>query len=155
MHSASAMAYFPLSNEIAQQRNKLQEAPCKIFFDTVMDSFFLSYQTYFIHAQEPICQKWKSTALMYFPHIQAAMLQSSTIKIRHMCRAEWWINMQVFWHTEQEKIAHSAGQQVWIMHMIGNCFTKFTFFRIPWHDVEWRDQCTTSHIQLDGWTNSW
>jgi len=39
------------------------------------------------------------------------------------------------------------------MHMLDNCFTKFMFFRISWHDVERTDWCTTSHIQLtDGST---
>jgi len=73
-------------------------------FDIVEhDSFFLSYQTHFIHAQEPIRQKWKSIALMYFPHVQAAMLESSTTRSKYVCTAEWWINMQVFWHTEQKE----------------------------------------------------
>jgi len=76
MHSASAMAYFPLSNEIAQQRNKLQEAPCKIFFDTVMDSFFLSYQTYFIHAQRAHMPEMKihcSNVLSPYPSSNATV----------------------------------------------------------------------------------
>lgn len=113
MHSVTATAYFLLSKEIPQQINKLQIRHLTRYFvipvmnsllDTVKHaSFSLSYRTHFIHAQLPICQKWKSIALMYFPLTQVAMLQSSTTRIRHMCPAEWWINMHVFWHVEQKE----------------------------------------------------